>query len=106
GKVGGPWGVLGWTWPKVHGPFSTGYDITLDGLNTRMSCGDMVQFAGGPIRNPVTGVEAHPAVELPAGIIFKRGHLRASATFRVTRGITYDHSGKYIAIGPFDYRSA
>ena len=20
GKVGGPWGVLAWTWPKIHGP--------------------------------------------------------------------------------------
>ena len=27
GKVGGPWGVLGWTWPTVHGPYPASYDV-------------------------------------------------------------------------------
>src|SRR6188474_3447415 len=25
GKVGGPWETLGWTWPKVHGPYAVKY---------------------------------------------------------------------------------
>jgi hypothetical protein len=24
--------------------------------------------------------------------------------FRVTRGVEYDHSGKYLAVAPFDYK--
>ncbi len=31
GKVGGPWEMLGWTWPKVHGPYAVAYDLVFDG---------------------------------------------------------------------------
>jgi hypothetical protein len=40
---------------------------------------------------------------MPQGIIFKQGDLGASATFRVQDGISYDHSGQYTALAPFDY---
>ena len=56
-----------------------------------------------PIRNPVSGAESHPGVVLPEGIIFKRGDLGTSTRFRVSNGIEYDHSGKYLAVGPFSY---
>ena len=103
GKVGGPWGILGWTWPKVHGPYTVAYELTFDGVNTRISCGEYFEVNGGPIRNPVTGAESHPGVVLPEGIIFKRGDLGTSTLFRVSNGIKYDHSGKYLAVGPFEY---
>ena len=103
GKVGGPWGVLGWTWPTVHGPYAAAYVLAFDGINTRISCGGHFEVQGGPIRNPVTGAESHPGVILPEGIIFKRGDLGTSTHFRVSHGIEYDHSGKYLAVGPFEY---
>jgi hypothetical protein len=103
GKVGGPWGVLGWTWPKVHGPHAVPYDVHLDGLNTRISCGSYVEIEGGPIRNPVTGAEAHPSLVLPEGIILKQGSLGASKRFVVQGDVSFDHSGQYTSIGPFDY---
>jgi len=103
GTVGGPWGVLGWTWPTIHGPHAVPYEIHLDGINSRIRCGDYVELRGGPIRNPVTGAESHPGVVLPEGIILKQGSLGASAVFRVTGGISFDHSGQYTATGPFDY---
>jgi hypothetical protein len=103
GKVGGPWGVLGWTWPKVHGPYSVGFDLSFDGINTRIRCGEHLEVQGGAIRNPVSGAESHPGVVLPEGIIFKRGELGSSTLFRVSSGIEYDHSGKYLAVGPFQY---
>ena len=103
GTVGGPWKVLAWTWPKIHGPFDVAYEWQVDGVNTHVRCGDSVVIEGGPIRNPVTGAAAFPGVTLPQGIIFKRGELGASTTFRVARGISYDHSGQYMAVGPFDY---
>lgn len=103
GQIGGPWGILGWTWPTVHGPFDSSYELTFDGVNTRMKCGSYVEVEGGPIRNPVTGAEAHPGVTLPEGLIFKRGDLGATTRFRVSKGIDYDHSGQYLAVGPFQY---
>jgi hypothetical protein len=103
GTVGGPWGVLGWTWPTVHGPYAAGYEFVLDGVKTRLKCGTFVEVEGGPIRNPVNGNEAYPGVVLPQGIIFKKGDLGATTRFTVSGGIDYDHSGKYMAVGPFEY---
>jgi hypothetical protein len=42
---------------------------------------------------------------LPEGIILKRGELGATSRFRVSKGISYDHSGQYMAVGPFEYAS-
>ena len=103
GKVGGPWGILAWTWPRVHGPFSTPYTVKLDGVNSRISGGDHLEIECGPIRNPVSGAEAHPGVVLPQGIIFKHGDVGSTTRFRVSGGIEYDHSGKYMGVGPFKY---
>jgi hypothetical protein len=103
GTVGGPWGVLAWTWPKKRGPYAVSYDIRFDGVRTRITCGQYVEIEGTPIRNPVTGAESYPGVVLPEGIIFKRGDLGATARFRVTGEMPYDHSGRYLALGPFDY---
>ena len=103
GKIGGPWGVLGWTWPTVHGPYAADYDLVFDSVKTRLKCAEYVELEGGPIRNPVTGAESYPGVLLPQGIVVKRGDLGATTRFRVTRGVEYDHSGKYLAVGPFDY---
>jgi hypothetical protein len=103
GTVGGPWGILGGTWPTVHGPYAVAYAAEFDGVRTRVRCGDHVEIECGPIRNPVTGAEATPGVVLPQGIIFKRGDLGATTRFRVSGGIEYDHSGQYMAVGPFEY---
>ncbi len=103
GKVGGPWGILGWTWPKVHGPFQVSYDLTFDGVNSRLRCGEYVAVECGPIRNPVSGAESFPGITLPQGIIVKRAELGATTHFHVSNGIAYDHSGKYMAVGPFEY---
>jgi hypothetical protein len=103
GKVGGPWGTLAWTWPTIHGPFDVSYDLHFDGVNTRARCGDYVEIACRPIRNPVSGAESFPGVTLPQGIIFKHGDLGATMRFHVAHGIEYDHSGQYMALGPFEY---
>jgi|SRR6187401_398089 len=105
GKVGGPWEVLGWTWPTVHGPFRVAYDIVFNGIHSTAKCGDYVEIACAPIKNPVTGAEARPGVVLPEGIIFKHGDLGATTRFKVNHAMGYDHSGQYMAVGPFDYAS-
>ena len=103
GKSGGPWETLGWTWPTAHGPFPVMYDLRLDGVKTRLRCGEHVEIDCGPIRNPVNGAEAFPGIVLPQGIIVKRADLGATTRFRVTKGVEYDHSGQYMAVGPFEY---
>jgi hypothetical protein len=103
GDVGGPWGVLAWTWPTVHGPYAVPYEIEVAGIDSRVRAGDKLELESGPIRNPVTGAEVHPGAVLPEGIVFKRGDFGASKTFRVSDGIAWDHSGQYTAVGPFEY---
>jgi CheY-like chemotaxis protein len=103
GTVGGPWGVLAATWRTVHGPYAVGYDIAFDSVKTSVKCEGSLEIEGGPIRNPVTGAESHPHVFLPEGIIFKGADLGASVRFRLKRDVQYDHSGKYLAMGAFDY---
>jgi hypothetical protein len=103
GKVGGPWGILAWTWPSIHGPYAAPYEIAFDGIRTRISVGDNIDVECGPIRNPVTGAEVHPGVVLPEGIILKHADLGTTIRFKVSNGIEYDHSGKYMAAGPFSY---
>lgn len=103
GKIGGPWGVLGWTWPTIHGPFAAAYDVQFDGVKSRIACGTYVEIEGEPIRNPVSGAEAHPRIVLPEGLILKEGALGSTRRFVVKGGIAYDHSGQYLALGPFDY---
>jgi hypothetical protein len=103
GEHGGPWGILAWTWPTVHGPLAVPYEVELDGVRSRVKAGTVLELESAPIRNPVTGVESFPGVVLPQGLIFKRADCGASTTFRVADGVDYDHSGQYTAIGAFDY---
>jgi hypothetical protein len=103
GGVGGPWGILGWTWPKIHGPRAVAYDLVLDGVHTRLTAGNCLVIESTTIKNPVNGNEAHPGVVLPEGLIVKRADLGASKTNRLDDAISFDHSGKYTAVGPFEY---
>src|SRR5438477_10218182 len=78
GDVGGPWGVLAWNWPTVHGPFPVRYELELAGLDSRVKAGDVLELQLEPIHNPVTGAEVHPGAVLPEGIIVKRADFGSS----------------------------
>jgi hypothetical protein len=71
-----------------------------------VNVGAAVQLEFEPMRNPVTGAEAHPEIVLPEGLVLKRGSLAASRLFRVNEGVNYDHSGKYTAFGRFAYEGS
>jgi hypothetical protein len=103
GDAGGPWGILAWTWPTVHGPFATEYELELNGVRSTLRAGDYVELVGGPMRNPVSGDETSAGIVLPQGILVKAADLGASESFRVANGISYDHTGQYISVGDFDY---
>jgi hypothetical protein len=103
GEVGGPWGILAWTWPTIHGPLAVSYEVELNGVASRIKAGTALDVQSTTIRNAVTGAEAHPAVVLPEGIVVKRADLGCSKVFRVSEGVAMDHSGQYTAVGPFEY---
>jgi hypothetical protein len=63
-----------------------------------------MQLESTTIKNPVTGADTHPSIVLPEGLIVKGAGLGASTVFKVDEGISFDHSGKYTAVGTFDYR--
>src|SRR5918996_1658647 len=94
GEVGGPWGVLGWTWPTVHGPKPVAYELEIDGVNSRVRAGEEFVLESEAIKNPVTGAEVHPGAVLPEGIVFKRGDFGSSKILRVRDGISYEHIDK------------
>ena len=103
GGVGGPWGVLAWTWPTVYGPKPVPFDVHLDGVNSRVKAGDSFEVVSDTIKNPVTGAEVHPGATLPEGIVFKEGDFGSSTTYRLSDEVAFEHPGKYTAVGPFDY---
>jgi hypothetical protein len=103
GEVGGPWGILAWTWPTMSGPHAVPYEVSIDGVDWSVKAGDYVQIESEPIRNPVTRAEVHPAAVLPEGIVFKEAEFGSSKSYRIADGIAFDYSGKYTAVGPFEY---
>jgi hypothetical protein len=103
GDIGGPWGILAWTWPTVHGPKPVAYEVEFDGIHSRVKAGGALEVESTTITNPVSGAQVHPGIVLPEGIIVKQAELGASQVFRVNEGISFDHSGQYTAVGPFDY---
>lgn len=104
GRAGGPWKIIGTTIATLHGPESAPYEVTVNGLESRVRAGDYVTLAMEPVRNKVTGAATFPRAILPQGFVFKEGDLGASSTFRVGGPVAFDHSGRYAAVGPFAYQ--
>ncbi|MBI3971563.1 MAG: DUF1326 domain-containing protein [Chloroflexi bacterium] len=104
GKAGGPWAIIGATLSKVHGPHFVPFDLKLDKERTTLRAGNALTLEMEPIRNPKSGAEVHPGAILPEGFIFKQGQFAASKVFCVDDGVSYDHSGKYAAFAPFEYK--
>lgn len=103
GEVGGPWAIFINTY-ELDGPHRAPFTVEFAEHASTAKVGGVAELELEPIRNPVSGAEAHPEMVLPEGIVVKRGGLAASKVFRVHDGVEYDHSGQYAAFGPFDYR--
>jgi hypothetical protein len=106
GEIGGPWAILVNTFVTFHGPKVVPYELELAGDRSRVRAGGALDLATEPIRNPVTKAEVHPRAVLPEGFIFKDGAVLSSSVFRVEDGVSYDHSGQYAALAPFEYTAA
>ena len=104
GGAGGPWKILRTTVSTLHGPEYASYDVAIDDYRSRVKVGSLIDLQMEPVKNPVTQAELHPRVLLPEGMVFKDGMLGASSTFRITGPVSFEHSGKYAAVAPFEYR--
>jgi hypothetical protein len=102
GEAGGPWGIFASTY-ELEEPRPLPYDIDVAEENTRFTIGDAAELQVEAIRNPVTGNDIHPRLQLPEGLLLRDLGLYASKTFRLSDGISYDHSGRYAALGKFEY---
>ena len=103
GEIGGPWAIFISTY-ELDGPHRAAFAVDVDGYGSTATIAGVAELEMQPIRNPVSGVEIHPELVLPEGLITNRAGLAASKVFRVHNGVSYDHSGSYAAFGPFRYR--
>lgn len=102
GEAGGPWGILGWTWPSLRGPERVPFELELNGIHSRVRAGEVFELEMEPIRNPVSGAEVTPGAVLPQGIVFKQGDFASSKRYRVGP-LDIDYSDTYAAVAPFEY---
>ena len=105
GEAGGPWEIFMTTY-ELEGPYRAPYAVDLNGEHSRYEIGTIAKLVITPITNPVTGNDIHPRLLMPEGLLTKEVGLFASSTFRVDGGVRYDHSGRYAAIGSFNYSTS
>ena len=104
GAAGGPWAILKNTWTKVHEPRYVPFEVEVADQRSRARAGDALELEMEPIKNSVTRAEVTPGAVLPQGFITKDPRFASSRIFRVQAGVAYDHSGKYAAVGSFEYQ--
>jgi hypothetical protein len=105
GEHGGPWGVFINTYELLDVKRAP-IELEVNAERSRYKVGAIAELQMEPIRNPVTGDETQSCVRLPKGLVFKEGWCAASTVFRVSNGISYDHSGKQAEYAPFAYSGA
>jgi hypothetical protein len=103
GRAGGPWKIIATTLGRVHGPEFVPFEVELADYHSRVTAGSVLRVELTPVRNPVTGAEVHPRALLPEGFVLKDAQLAASAVFHVEGPVSFDHTGRYAASGPFEY---
>jgi hypothetical protein len=102
GEAGGPWAIFINTY-ELEGPHPAPYDVEVAGERSRYTVGEYAKLQMEPIRNPVTGADIHPRLVLPEGLLSNDLGLYGSESFSVHNGISYDHPGRYAALGSFSY---
>jgi hypothetical protein len=107
GEAGGPWEIFRATITKYERPYYVPITVATDEFHSRVHAGDKLQLDLEPIRNAVSGAETHPHVVLPEGFVWHDAGVARSAVFKVTDdAVHFDHSGKYAAFAPFEYKAS
>ena len=87
GKPGGlPFEIVVMTFAAVHGPRFVPITFQINGRNSAVKVGDVMQVRTEPIKNPVTGDPEAVRVEHSTGFIFKSAECVSAAEMRVTAG--------------------
>jgi hypothetical protein len=80
------------------------FTLHLDGIQSRLTIPNTVEWQLAPMKNPVTGENEYATLLKPTGFTSKQQELCTTTTYRVTtEGISFDHSGKYGEFSPFEY---
>jgi hypothetical protein len=83
------------------------FALDLQGIQSRVQVGDILDLQLAPMKNPVTGEEEPATLLKPKGFTSQQQQLCATSTFRVTsERLSYDHSGKYGEFSAFEYKGA
>ena len=102
GDAGGPWGIFRKTFATLHGPAFHAFKSDF-GEAARVRMTDVLELETEYIPNPVTGATIHPRIVLPEGLVVKEAALVRSTRFVLKGDVAYDHSGRYAALGFFEY---
>jgi hypothetical protein len=101
GEAGGPWAIFITTY-ELDGPHSAPYELEVAEERSYYRIGTSAELQVEAIQNLVTGNDVHPRLLLPEGLLTRDLGLFRSQRFRV-EDLSYDHSGRYAAVGPFAY---
>jgi hypothetical protein len=83
------------------------FTLHLDGIHSRLTIPNTVEWQLTPMTNPVTGAEEYATLLKPTGFTSQEQALCTTTTFRMTAAdFTFDHSGKYGEFSPFEYTPA
>lgn len=104
GSAGGPWAVFRSTFREFHGPRYVRYEVDGETPLPRVRAGDAIAVDMEYIRNPVTRDTIHPRIALPEGMVVKEAALVGTRLFSLADAeLRYEHSGRYGAVGFFQY---
>ncbi len=104
---GGPWAVFASLVSKWFDPVFARYDVRIDGLNSKLKAGNILELQLSKIFNPVTGNPEELKLLKPTGLTSLWIDLGKSTTFKLsTPGLAFDHSGQYGEFSEFHYTPA
>jgi len=101
-----PFGIFRSLVSTVVGCHYVPFHVDLQGIHSRATIPGILDLQLAPMKNPVTGEEELATLLKPTGFTSQKQELCASAVFRLTSaGLSYDHSGRYAEVSPFEYKS-
>ncbi|MPZ24362.1 MAG: DUF1326 domain-containing protein [Dehalococcoidia bacterium] len=104
GGLGGPFAILASLITEQLDPQVVAVDWKLDGPNSRVKWGEILEVELEMIKNPVTGEESGFTLDFSNGLLTDSAELMTTRAFRLSHPeMSYDHSGQYGELFRFDY---
>ena len=103
GEAGGMFAIFASLTETVLDPIFAPFEVSINGLDSRVEVPGILELGLTTIKNPVTGEPEEVNLVKPTGFTSKESDLGASTVYRFTGGFQHDHSGKYAEFAPFDY---